>query len=178
MTILFGQYTQVHIEGNNTMNPRTVGAITLRPGGNRQKSVRFLSLHTGRVITGRSWTSIPVPQDFIRRVHRLARRSRANRNPHFTDREHRTIRDTDGGDGDVDRVYPSDVGSDDNVSSVDLVYFDAGSMSSGEEPPKLNQIINETPSNCRSVSWEKGVDHDDTATQQDEMATESDNRVV
>ena len=61
MLIPFGQYTQVHVEGGNTMNPRTVGAIALRQGGNRQGSIRFLSLHTGRIVTGRSWTVIPIP---------------------------------------------------------------------------------------------------------------------
>ena len=81
MLIPFGQYAQVHMEGDNSMNPRTIGAVALRPGGNRQGSVRFLSLHTGRVITGRSWTPIPIPHDVIRRVHHLARSSHGGPKP-------------------------------------------------------------------------------------------------
>ena len=46
----FGQYVQTHEEHNNSMSPRTVGALALRPSGNAQGSFYFMSLSTGRVL--------------------------------------------------------------------------------------------------------------------------------
>ena len=40
----FGEYTQTHEEHNNSMNPRMVRAISLRPVGNGQGSFYFLSI--------------------------------------------------------------------------------------------------------------------------------------
>ena len=46
----FGTYVQVHEQHNNSMIPRTSGAIALRPTGNAQGSYYFLSLHSGKCI--------------------------------------------------------------------------------------------------------------------------------
>ena len=46
----FGEYTQTHEEHNNSMNPRTVSALALRPAGNGQGSFYFRSMSTGRVL--------------------------------------------------------------------------------------------------------------------------------
>ena len=46
----FREYTQTHEEHNNSMNPRMVGAIALRPVGNGQGSFYFLNIATGRVL--------------------------------------------------------------------------------------------------------------------------------
>ena len=46
----FGEYDQTHKEHNNSLNPRTVGALALRPVGNGQGSFYFLSVTTGRVL--------------------------------------------------------------------------------------------------------------------------------
>ena len=46
----FGEYAQTHEEHNNSMNPRTVGALALRPVGNGQGSFYFLSIATGRIL--------------------------------------------------------------------------------------------------------------------------------
>ena len=40
----FGEYAQTHEEHNNSMNPRTVGVLALRPVGNGQGSFYFLSI--------------------------------------------------------------------------------------------------------------------------------------
>ena len=45
----FGQYVQTHEPHDNTMAPRTVGALALRPTGNAQGSFYFLSLETAVV---------------------------------------------------------------------------------------------------------------------------------
>ena len=46
----FGGYAQTHEEHNNSMNPRTIGAIALRPVGNGKGSFYFMSISTGRVL--------------------------------------------------------------------------------------------------------------------------------
>jgi len=43
----FGTYIQVHEKHDNSMEPRTSGAIALRPSRNEQGRHYFLSLHTG-----------------------------------------------------------------------------------------------------------------------------------
>jgi len=47
---------QVHEQHNNSMMPRTSGAIALRPTGNAQGSYYFLSLHSGKHIVCNNWT--------------------------------------------------------------------------------------------------------------------------
>ena len=46
----FGEYVQTHKEHDNSMMPRTIGALALHPTGNVQGSFYFFSLSTGRVI--------------------------------------------------------------------------------------------------------------------------------
>ena len=75
----FGTYVQTHEQTDNTMRPRTVGAIALRPTGNSQGGYYFLSLNTGRRISRNHWTPLPMTQETIDRVHTLARRSKSLR---------------------------------------------------------------------------------------------------
>jgi hypothetical protein len=69
----FGSYCQVHEENQprNSMDERTAGAICLGHSGNIQGGHKFLSLRTGRIITRRSWTALPMPDDVIARVDAL-----------------------------------------------------------------------------------------------------------
>ena len=71
----FGSYVQAHEEPSptNTQAARTVGAICLGPTGNLQGSYKFLNLRTGRLITRRSWTSLPMPDEVIARVNALGK---------------------------------------------------------------------------------------------------------
>ena len=46
----FGEYVQTHEEHDNSMQPRTIGALSLRPMGNVQGGYFFFSLTTGRVL--------------------------------------------------------------------------------------------------------------------------------
>jgi len=72
-----GAYVQTHEEHDNSMCPRTIGAIALRPTGNAQGGYYFLSLSTGRRIHRQHFTELPMPDDVIDRVHQLARQSKA-----------------------------------------------------------------------------------------------------
>ena len=74
----FSEYTQTHEEHNNSMNPRTIGAIALRPVGNGQGSFYFLSVTTGRVLNRQHATALPMPDEVIDKIHRMARQQKNN----------------------------------------------------------------------------------------------------
>ena len=71
----FGAYVQAHEEPSptNSQQARTVGAICLGPTGNLQGSYKFLNLRTGKRITRRNWTQLPMPKEVIDRVNQLGR---------------------------------------------------------------------------------------------------------
>ena len=70
----FGTYVQTHEQHDNSMLPRTTGAIALRPTGNAQGGHYFYSLSTGRRLNRNHWTVLPMPAEVIQRVERLSRR--------------------------------------------------------------------------------------------------------
>ena len=82
----FGEYTQTHEEHNNSMNPRTVGAIALRPVVNGQGSYYFWSVTTGRVLNRLHATALPMPDNVIDKLHRMARQQKSNPGLIFADR--------------------------------------------------------------------------------------------
>ncbi len=71
----FGSYVQAHQEPSpsNTQAACTVGAICLGPTGNIQGAYKFLNLRTGKRITHRCWTALPMPQEVIDRVNQLGK---------------------------------------------------------------------------------------------------------
>ena len=68
----FGSYTQIHEEHDNSMTVRTSGAIALQPTGNIQGSHYFLNINSGRRVARNNWTALPMPNEVIHAVHRLA----------------------------------------------------------------------------------------------------------
>ena len=70
----YGQYVQVHEEHDNSMVPRTTGAIALRPMGNAQGGYYFYSLLSGRVLKRQHYTPLPMPADVVTRVHAMAKK--------------------------------------------------------------------------------------------------------
>jgi hypothetical protein len=71
----FGSYCQVHEEDGprNSLAARTQGAISLGPSTNRQGGQLFFSLNTGKVISRRSYTALPMPSNVIDRVNQMAK---------------------------------------------------------------------------------------------------------
>ena len=69
----FGTYVIVknHCNITNTMEPRGTGAIALLPA-NPHGSWYFMSLQSGDRIIRSSWTSSPIDDDVIARIHELA----------------------------------------------------------------------------------------------------------
>ena len=101
----FGEYTQTHEEHDNSMNPRTVGALALRPVGNGQGSFYFLSVSTGRVHNRLHATALPMPDDVIDKIHRMAWQQKNNPGLIFADRNlHPDEYDDDDDDND-DETY-------------------------------------------------------------------------
>ena len=68
----FGDYVQTHEEHDNSMATRTIRAMALRPTGNTQGGYFFFSLSTGRVLNRGRWTSLPMPNEVIDRIHCMA----------------------------------------------------------------------------------------------------------
>ena len=77
------------------MERRTSGAIALRPSGNEQGGHYFLSLHTGKRILRNHWTVLPMSNDVVDAVHRLAAASKQASGITFKDGEGNIIADND-----------------------------------------------------------------------------------
>ena len=116
----FGDYVQTHEEHDNSMAARTIGAIALRPTGNAQGGYFFFSLTTGCVLNRGRWTSLPMPNEVIDRVHRMAHQEHGNNGLTFEDRNHNPLVDPDD-DGDDDSTYhpEEDDNSDDDDDNGD-----------------------------------------------------------
>ena len=64
---------QTHEDHNNSMAPRTTGAISLRPTGNSQVGYYFYSLNTWKHLNQYSWTELPMPADVITQIEELSK---------------------------------------------------------------------------------------------------------
>ena len=89
LRIPFGAYVQANEPYmDNTMKPRTKGAIALLPTGNDQGSVKFLDLASLKIVTRDRWTEIPIPAEVIEYINSLSDgdgegRARLPKNPRF-----------------------------------------------------------------------------------------------
>jgi hypothetical protein len=116
----FGQYVQTHEHHDNTMIPRTIGALALRPTGNAQGNFYFLSLSTGRVINRAHATALPMPDDVIDRVNRMARQQKANPGLLFADRRNVVMNNNENDvDSDDEQYEHDEYDSDDDNSDND-----------------------------------------------------------
>ena len=72
----FGSYVQTHEENfpRNSMQSRTLGAITLGPDISARGVYYFMNLNTGKKIHRRNWTPVPMPNEVITRVEQLRRK--------------------------------------------------------------------------------------------------------
>jgi len=115
----FGAYVQTHEQHDNSMAPRTVGAICLGPTGNAQGTHFFLSLQTGRLLRRPHWTELPTPDDVIARVSALGQAQGMPRSLTFADRYGHEVFDRD---QDIDDAHDSDYtpDSDDDTTDDDL----------------------------------------------------------
>jgi hypothetical protein len=110
----YGEYVQTHEEHDNSMATRTIGAIATRPTGNSQGGYYFIRLDTGRRINRRDWTALPMPQEVVDQVHRLARRAKSKKTLTFTNAQN----------VDLDVLYADLLDDDDDLP--DAAGLDAG----------------------------------------------------
>jgi hypothetical protein len=82
----FGEYVQTHEQLDNSMSPRTIGALALHPTGNTQGSHYFFSLSTLKAINCNHTNPLPIPVDVIERVHLIALQQKADTGLIFADR--------------------------------------------------------------------------------------------
>ena len=71
----FGDYVQVHETADitNTMAPRSVGGILLNMTPNDSGYYEFMNLNTGKLLTRRRFTVLPITQQVVERVEQIAK---------------------------------------------------------------------------------------------------------
>ncbi len=71
---LFGSYCETHEDPDitNTLDPRTKWGICMGPTGNLQGSYKFLSLSTGKKVSQRKFTEMPITALVIKKVEEMA----------------------------------------------------------------------------------------------------------
>ena len=106
----FGEYVQTHEQHDNSMNPRTVGALALCPTGNAQGSFDFMCISTGRVLNRLHATPLPMPDKVVNRIHRMARQQQTLPGLLFGDRNMNSIdmESVDSGESEDDEDYIPD----------------------------------------------------------------------
>ena len=147
-----GEYTQTHDEHNNSMNPRTVGALVLQPVGNGQGSFYFLSIATGRVLNRLHATALPMPDDVIDKLHRMARQQRNNPGLVFADRNLNPDEYDDDEDDEDNETYHDDDSTSDKEEDV-LSYNEEENNDLGEDTeendpaptPPIAEVDDEQP---------------------------------
>ena len=79
----------MHIDPDitNTLEPRTNWAICMGPAGNLQGSYKFLSLVTGKKVTQRRFTEMPITNAVIRQVEAMAVKAGAVKGVNFKNRK-------------------------------------------------------------------------------------------
>ena len=70
----FGEYIQVHEAHDNTMQDHVIGAIALCPIKNSQGTYYFMIFNKVRCLNHQQLITLPLPQEFINGVQRLALR--------------------------------------------------------------------------------------------------------
>ena len=85
----FGAYCEVHVDPDitNTMEPRTEWGICLGPTGNMQGSYKFLSLSTGKKVTRRKFTEMPMTDSVIKMIDSLGKKERCKNGLSFKNRK-------------------------------------------------------------------------------------------
>ena len=105
-----GEYVQTHEEHDNSMETRTIGALSLRTRGNVQGGYFIFSLTTGRVLNCNRWTRLSMPNEVINCVHHMICQEKANHSLVFQNQNRELLSDQD--DDDDDESYSLSVTDD------------------------------------------------------------------
>ena len=145
----FGEYAQTHEEHNNSMNPRTIGAIALRPVGNGQGSFYFMSITTGRVLNRQHATALPMSDEVIDKIHRMARQQKTNPGLGFADQNLNPDED--------DETYHDDNYVDNEDDEDDETYHD-GNNDEHEDEDELSYDDDEDDNTHKNEDLEGAQD--------------------
>ena len=130
----FGEYVQTHEQHDNSMNPRMVRALALHPTGNAQGSFYFMSISTGWVLNRLNTMPLPMPDEVVNQIHRLARQQRTNPGLLFGDRNMNSM--------DMESVDSSE--SEDNEDYIpDQEKLDEKSMVEDEDSGQIYDDVDE-----------------------------------
>ena len=127
---------------------RTVGALALRPTGNAQGGFYFLSLSTGRVLNRLRATALPMPDNVVDQVHRMAWQQRANPGLIFGTRTA----------GEVDSEDMDDSSDDDEDDEYGDDGMDAEGNDDAEDENGPHEYNYEDTESIKSASSEHGAD--------------------
>jgi hypothetical protein len=84
LRVAFGDYCQVsNADIDNSLSPRTSGAIALLPSHNLRGSVTFYDLTTMRVIKRDTFKILPISQDIVKRINEIAISQKQSKSPHL-----------------------------------------------------------------------------------------------
>ena len=155
----FGDYVQTHEEHDNSMAARTIGAIALCPTGNTQGGYFFFSLTTGRVLNRGWWTSLPMPNEVIDRVHRMARQEHGNNGLLFEDRNHNPLVDPDDDGEDNSTYHPDKDNNSDNDDNGDGDDDNNGDDADADPNPPHDPVYNNLPGHLETNVDQ--INHDD-----------------
>ena len=175
----FGEYVQTHKEHDNSMSPRTIGALALRPTGNAQGGYYFLSMSSGQRINWKSWTALPMPDEVIKQVHQLARRNGSKESLTFKDRNNHIIEDED--DDDDETYNPMDDyenNKDDNDDDPDSESDDDDDDKSDEDNDDESDEDDDDESDEGSATNESDEDDDNDNNDGDNEELENINEDV
>ena len=168
----FGEYVQTHEEHNNSMNPRTVGAIARRPVGNGQGSFYFLSVTTGRVLNRLHATALPMPDDVIDKLHRMARQQKSNPGLVFADRN---LNPDEDDDDDDDETYQNN-DNDDDDDEDDLSYNeeDDNNVDDGEVGPPAAEDVGAQNNDVEDGGVDDDVSNNEEGDEAEPLIEEND----
>ena len=119
------------------MQEQTTGATALQPTGNAQGEYFFMRLTTGQRLSRHNFTLLPIPQDVIISIHRLARRNPRGLN--IRDRDRRPFlqpNDRANDDDDYSTYDPSDDNNRDNENESDDSESDNNDNTNLHLPPE------------------------------------------
>jgi hypothetical protein len=172
---------QTHEQHDNTMIPRTIGALALRPTGNAQGNFYFLSLSSGRVINRTYATPLPMPDDVIDRVHQMARQQKANPGMLFADRRNVAVNeelnaegnDFDSKSDDDDSDYNDDDNENDDDSDDNEEDNDDDDYSNG-----VDDENNDSGGDNDNEANDAGSEYADDGVNDDQIAGVDDNKIA
>jgi hypothetical protein len=146
--ISFGAYAQVHDEPtpSNSQFARTSGAICLGPAANLQGGYRFLHLTSGKKITRRHWTALPMPKEVIARVDQLGKAEGQPKLLTFYNRKGQLIGDhTDDYDYEIPEENHEIPGVDHEIPGVDPATTGVDMDMNQELPPEEEFGLQDPP---------------------------------